>query len=339
MLKNKNLILAAILLTCFNIDISFGCSRFTYTSNEKIVITGRSMDWVEDIKTDLWAFPAGISHQGDSSSNAIKWISKYGSVIASGYNIGTADGINTAGLTANLLYLSSADYGKIDSKHKNLSVLYWVQFVLDNYATVNEAVNDLSSQQFNMIAPELPNGAKANLHLAITDSNGDNAIFEHINGRLIIHHGKEYKVMTNEPTYDKQLALKDYWNRLHGKFLPGTSEPDDRFVRASYYVQNAPNISVSQQAISMVFSIIRNVSVPIGTSIPGKPNVASTLWRCVADLKNDIYFFENTDRPNIFWVDLKKLDLSQNGKIMKLPLANKQIYSGEVSKYFIEDKP
>ena len=337
--KKITLFISTIMLSYYTINPSIACSRFTYAPDDKTVLTVRSMDWVEDIKTDLWAFPAGISRQGDSSANAIHWISKYGSVIASGYNIGTTDGINTAGLNANLLYLTSADYGKIDPKHKNLSVLSWVQFVLDNYATVNEAVNGLNAQQFNMIAPVLPNGAKASLHLAITDATGDNAVFEHINGKLIIHHGKEYKVMTNEPSYDKQLALRDYWGRLHGEFLPGTSEPDDRFVRTSYYVQTAPNAADTQQAVATVFSIIRNVSVPIGTSMPGKPNVAATIWRSVADLKNNMYFFENTNRPNIFWVNLNKLDLSQGGKIMKLPLANNEIYADEVNKYFIEDKP
>lgn len=270
--------------------------------------------------------------------NAVQWTSKYGSVIASGYNLGTADGINSKGLTANLLYLSTADYGKPQSNRKNLSVLNWAQFVLDNYATVNEAVNGLNEAQFNMIAPELPNGASASLHLAITDPSGDNAVFEHINGKLVIHHGKDYKVMTNEPTYDKQLALTDYWKRLNGQFLPGTGEPDDRFVRTSYYLNTAPNTSDVQQAASIVFSIIRNVSVPIGQNTPGKPNVSSTLWRCVADLKHEIYFFESANRPNVFWIDLQKLDLSKNGKVMRLPLSNNQIYTGEVSKSFVEDK-
>jgi len=36
---------------------------------------------------------------------------------------------------------------------------------------------------------------------------------------------------------------------------------------------------------------------------------------------------------------LQKLDLSKNGKIMKLPMANNQIYAGEVSKLFVEEKP
>lgn len=121
--------------------------------------------------------------------------------------------------------------------------------------------------------------------------------------------------------------------------LPGTSEPEDRFVRASYYLSTAQNAVDQQQAVSIVFLIIRNVSAPIGQNTPGKPNVAPTIWRCVADLKQGVYFFENTDRPNIFWVDLQKLDLSQNGKTMKLPLANNQIYANEVNKLFVEDRP
>jgi choloylglycine hydrolase len=339
MYLNRIILTISLALNFFTINVATACSRFTYTAADNTVITGRSMDWNEDIKTDLWAFPSGITRKGDVSSNAAEWTSKYGSVIASGYNLGTADGINSKGLTANLLYLASADYGPPVSNRKNLSVLNWAQYVLDNYASVNEVVDDLNKAQFNMIAPLLPNGASASLHLAVTDSSGDNAIFEHINGKLVIHHGKEYKVMTNEPTYDKQLALNDYWKRLNGQFLPGTSEPDDRFVRASHYLGTAPITNDLQQAVSIVFSIIRNVSAPIGQNSPGKPNVAPTIWRSVADLKQGIYFFENTNRPNVFWVNLHKLNLSQNGKAMKLPLANNEIYAGEVSKSFIEDKP
>jgi len=33
------------------------------------------------------------------------------------------------------------------------------------------------------------------------------AIFEYVHGKLAIHHGKEYHVMTNSPIYDKQIAI------------------------------------------------------------------------------------------------------------------------------------
>ena len=65
----------------------------------------------EDPGTDLWAFPKGQSRDGGAGPGSIKWTSKYGSVIASFYNIGTVDGMNDAGLVANALYLVEADYG------------------------------------------------------------------------------------------------------------------------------------------------------------------------------------------------------------------------------------
>ena len=48
--------------------------------------------------------------------------------------------------------------------------------MLDNYATVNEAVKDFGSGKLNLLVPAEINGHKMDLHLSITDSSGDNAI-------------------------------------------------------------------------------------------------------------------------------------------------------------------
>lgn len=319
-------------------EVAYTCTRFTYTSPGTIVTTGRSMDWMDDPKTDLWAFPAGIAKVGGNAANSVTWKSKYGSIIASFYNLAAADGMNTKGLNANLLYLSTSDYGKNNPKYLNISVYNWVQYVLDNYASVDEVVKGLNEQQFNMLAPPLPNGMIPTAHLAVTDPSGDNAVFEYINGQLTTHHGKEYIVMTNEPSYDKQLVLNDYWKRLKGDFLPGTGEPDDRFVRATYYVNTAAQSTSKEQSVAIVFSIIRNLSVPISAKTSDRPNIASTIWRSVSDLKNKIYFFDSADRPNVFWVDLNKLNLNEGAPVKKLPLSDNQVYSGEVSTYFVKNK-
>lgn len=36
------------------------CTRVLYTGQQNTVITGRSMDWNEDLSSDLWACPRGI---------------------------------------------------------------------------------------------------------------------------------------------------------------------------------------------------------------------------------------------------------------------------------------
>jgi len=326
-----------LLVFLFFSTTTYSCSRFTYTAPKNTVVTGRSMDWMEDTHTELWAFPAGMSKVGGKASNSIKWQSKYGSLIASAYNA-TVDGINSKGLNVNLLYLASSNYGKQKPEQKNISIYTWAQYVLDNYSTVDEVVKGLDQLQFNMLAPPLPNGMIPPVHMAVTDVQGDNAIFEYIDGHLQVHHGKQYKVMTNEPAYDKQLVLNDYWQRLKGDFLPGTAEPEDRFVRGVYYLRTAPQATSVQKSISVVFSIIRNLSVPISAKKMGKPNVASTIWRSVSDLKNKVYYFESADKPNVFWVDLNELNLKAGTPVKKLPMLHGEVYAGEVSKHFVETK-
>ena len=50
--------------------------------------------------------------------------------------------------------------------------------------------------------------------------------------------------MTNSPTYDKQLAINEYWKEFDGAvMLPGTVRAADRFARASYLHQCVPAIS------------------------------------------------------------------------------------------------
>ncbi|PIQ42629.1 MAG: choloylglycine hydrolase [Gammaproteobacteria bacterium CG11_big_fil_rev_8_21_14_0_20_46_22] len=315
---------------------SQACSRFTYTGQNNLVITGRSMDWMSDVQTNLWALPAGLHRVGATGPHPLKWTSRYGSVVAAVYDMGTADGMNTAGLDANLLYLANTQFPANKSGLPNLDVLNWVQYMLDNYATVDQAVKDFSKKKFNMLAPMLPGNHYPSVHLALTDKSGDNAIFEYVHGKLIIHHGKQYKVMTNEPDYDQQLALNDYWQSLKGSFLPGTTRPEDRYVRASYYLGEAPQTNNTQMALATVFSIIRNVSTPYGArASKDHPNIAPTLWVSVADLKDGVYYFQNTNRPNVFWVDLSKLDLKKGAPVKRLALAGGEVYAGDASDQFV----
>ncbi len=50
--------------------------------------------------------------------------------------------------------------------------------------------------------------------MSISDATGDNAIFEYVKGKLVIHHDKNYLVMTNSPVFEKQLALNEYWDEI-----------------------------------------------------------------------------------------------------------------------------
>lgn len=79
-----------------------------------------------------------------------------------------------------------------------------------------------------------------------------------------------------------------------------TNRASDRFVRASFYIQALPQTDNFRQVVAGVFGVMRNVSIPLGISIPEQPNIASTRWRTVADQKNKVYYFESTLSPDIF---------------------------------------
>ncbi|HEJ9638385.1 linear amide C-N hydrolase [Proteus mirabilis] len=327
-----------------SITTAQACTRVVYLGENNQIITARSMDWKYEIGTNLWIFPQGMQRSGEAGDNSIQWQSKYGSVIASGYDISTTDGINEKGLVANLLWLAESDYPSYSKDKPAMAISAWAQYVLDNFATVEEAVTALKDEPFIVLTDKVPGQDRvATLHLSLSDSSGDSAIIEYIDGKQVIHHSRKYQVMTNSPIFSEQLALNSYWQQIGGTvMLPGTNRASDRFARASFYINAIPKSQSSKKSLASVFGVIRNVSVPYGLSTVESPEISSTRWRTVADHKNQLYFFESALSPNTFWVDLKQIDFSkETGKVMMLALGQEQstIYSGDASSQFKPVKP
>ena len=320
---------------------SNACTRVVYQGPGGLIITARSMDWASEIPANLWVFPRGMQREGRVGPNSVNWISRYGSIVASSFDMSTADGMNEKGLVANLLWLAEAGYPPYDGSQKGLTVAAWAQYVLDNFATVAEAVEALSKEEFVVVSGPMPGlGREATVHMSLSDAEGNNAILEYIHGKLVVHHDRTYLVMTNSPVYEQQLAINKYWQGIGGSvMLPGTSRAADRFVRASYYIQALPQIEDPVEATAAVLSVIRNCSVPYGIPTKGQPNISTTRWRSVADQKHLIYYFETLLSPNTIRADLNLFDLSEGAPVRKLDLAEGQVYNGETSSCFLNAVP
>jgi len=317
------------------------CSRAVYFGLEGQTVTGRSMDWVEDMHTDLWIFPRGMQRDGGMGKKGYKWTSKYGSVIASVYEAGTADGMNEKGLVANLLFLVESEYPASQGDNRpQMPISAWTQYILDNFDTVASAVAEMRKEAFRPVSVTAPNGVEGKIHMSISDPTGDSAIFEYIGGKLVIHHGRQYQVMTNSPSYDQQISLNEYWKQIGGTImLPGTNRAADRFARASFYI-NATNQSADpREAVASVFSVMRNVSVPRGISKPGQPNLSSTIWRTVSDQKNRVYFFEDTLSPSLIWVRLNQIDFTEGSGVRKLTMHGNLALTGDQTANFRDAQP
>lgn len=338
MIKNLRTIAFTLATIILGNTIADACTRVVYKGPENTIVTARSMDWKDEIDANLWIFPRGLEKDGAVGKNSIKWTSKYGSVITSAWDIATTDGINEKGLVTNILWLVESQYPKFNPQgnKKGLTIAAWAQYALDNFATVKEAVDELSKEKFTIVSEYVPGTTKfTTLHLSISDATGDNAIFEYIDGKLKIHHNPSYTVMTNSPVFDQQLAINTYWQGIPGTImLPGTNRAADRFVRASYYINAIPQTTDTRTAIASVFSVIRNCSVPFGISSEEEPNISSTRWRSVSDQKNLVYYFETVKTPNTFWVDLKKVDFSKEADVKRLSVSKNETYSGDTSSSF-----
>ena len=200
----KIIFISVVSISGFSIN-SQACTRVICEGADRYITT-RSLDWEENIPSALWIFPKGLKRNG-GGDNPLFWTSKYGSVITSGYDSFTGDGMNEKGLVANMLWLSESDYRK--SNNPTLSIGALAQYVLDNYSNVKQAVQGLKSLKFQIITTKLPGDSEdANMHLVISDSSGDSAIFEFIKGKMKVHHSKKYKVATNSPTYNRDLDRK-----------------------------------------------------------------------------------------------------------------------------------
>ena len=305
------------------------CSRVLWNTNDQAVVAVRTWDLYVDEKPRLVYLPRGLTRQGVGEGNAAQWTSKFASIVLTAFDAGADDGMNEAGLSAHLLYLHDTEYEHADERLA-LSNFMWAQYGLDNYATVAEALEGLKAVR---IVSSKALGREWPLHLALEDATGDSAVLEFIKGKLVIHHGKDVTVMTNEPTLDEQLAnLKRY--KLFGGDLPmpGDVDPASRFVRAASYLKTLPKPADAYQAVSHLAAIGRNVAVPFGavdTSGSESTDVWPTRWGTVVDLTHKIYYVMPVNSPAVFWVDFGKLD-AKSSEILALDPYDIKL-SGDVS--------
>jgi penicillin V acylase-like amidase (Ntn superfamily) len=315
------------------------CSRILWNDNKLAVVVGRTMDWPESTQPKLMVFPRGVARDGGRvgteivvKDNAARWTAKFGSLVTSIYSIGTVDGLNERGLGIHMLYLNAADFGARDATKPAVHAGLWGQYLLDNAENVADALRLLDGIQIVMAEAH---GHKANLHLAMEDASGDSAIVEYIGGKPVVHHGHQFRIMTNDPTYDEQLALlkqQDFSKPSSEMALPGNVNPRDRFQRAAYYSALLPQPKNQREAIAGILAIARNVSVPFGAPYKGF-GIYNTEYRTAIDLTNRRYFFELTTSPNLIWADLMKFDLNAGAPVRELDPDNIDL-SGDVTAAF-----
>lgn len=315
------------------------CSRVFVNDRAVAKVVVRSMDLPPSIKErpKFVVFPRGSARIANQAvlpgvrykidgvgANGLDWASQFGSIVMTTADVGVSDGLNEKGLAAHVLELSDAKHAPPDGRPE-LPTLLWVQYVLDNFTTAQAVVEAHRGGKFCVVpSSSVEAGCPPGMgvHLAVEDETGDSAIFEYIDGELVIHHGPEYRVVTNEPPLDEMLArLKKYKPFGGTEELPGTIDPDARFARLSAMYKFLPDPRTYEEAMAGAVSLIRVAQVPFrdparaeaGEGIWGGER---TVWISAADVTNKIYYVNGATSPSVFWLDLDDVKLDQGADIL-----------------------
>lgn len=260
-------------------------------------------------------------------SNTMRWTSRYGCAAMVSFEGTATDGLNEQGLAAHMLVLDSTELEPADDR-PILPDTHWAQYVLDNFATVKEVVDAHQAGKFRIAAAwssDLGLTRHLSTHLAVQDPSGDSAIIEFVKGKLTVHHGLDYRIMTNDPPYDEMIAIAKQYPPFGGTApLPGGIDAPGRFVRLAEYSRYLPEPRTYSEAVAGALSLLRIAQVPfrdpsrVAGGDAGFWGAVQTNWITAADVTNRIYYVNGAAVPSLFWLELKKVDFGKGAPLLYL---------------------
>jgi penicillin V acylase-like amidase (Ntn superfamily) len=266
----KTLGVVLFLLTVCMVPAS-ACTTFFLEKNGQMTF-GKNYDWMTgtgSVNTNL----RGLSKSSLPLENGpmLQWVSTYGSVTFNQYGKEFPNGgMNERGLVVELMWLSESKYPAKDNR-PGLSVLQWIQYQLDNYATVDEVV--ASDKTVRITSTGTPQ------HYLVADSKGGVATIEFLQGKMIVHRSDTlpFPVLTNS-TYTESV------NALKSKKI--TDNSLSRFSTACQMLQQYKQANTNKPLVDYSFDILNKVA---------QGNF--TKWSIVYDLTNKKIYFKTNGSP------------------------------------------
>ncbi len=247
-----NKIIASILLITFSIHTAYTCTIFSLRSDNNQQWVGRTFDWAYGhanihtnkrnvTKTSVRILPTDVLST---------WTSKYGSVTFTqfGKEFPTG-GMNETGMMIDALELKSSIYQAVDMK-PSFNELQFIQYVLDNYSSVEVLAKDLEDLRL------APVGSK--LHYFSCDIKKCMTI-EYVDGKLLTHLSDSLPIsgLANNNYVEHLAYTKDFITFGGNKPIVLDSKDSlDRFTRSNY---NAKFINQQSDKIDSLFAWLDDV--------------------------------------------------------------------------------
>lgn len=258
------------------------CTTFCYEDGGTRVF-GKNYDWnVEDGMVVV--NQRGVAKTALTRGGAATWTSRFGSLTFNQYGREfPSGGINERGLAVELMWLDETEYPAADSRGA-LPTLQWIQYQLDNAATVDEVIASDARVR-------ITDGGSARIHFLVADAAGGVAAIEFMAGKMVVHRdaGMPYPVLTND-TYEASVE----YARTAGRRLGVSPTASlDRFARAASHACKADDRAEA----------VRNAFALLGEVAQGE----YTQWSIVYDLRDRRAYFKSRLAPEVRWIDLDAL--------------------------------
>ena len=313
------------------------CTAVTYKTND--FYFGRTLDYEYSYMEEVTITPRNYQFKFNEKEAINTHYAIIGmAYVAEDYPL-YYEAINEKGLgIVGLNFVGNAHYNDPIEGKDNIAQFEFIPWILSQCETVKEAKKliekiNITNTPFNKQLP------LAQLHWIIADQN------ESITVESVQEGIKIYKnpvgVLTNNPTFDKQLfALNNYINLSNktpeNKFatdlelnkysrgmgaigLPGDLSSQSRFVRASFVKMNSVSAEGENESVSQFFHILNSVDQQRGCCQLEDGKYEITIYTSCCNASKGIYYYTTYDNHQITAVDMHKEDLNIN-KLIRYPL-------------------
>jgi penicillin V acylase-like amidase (Ntn superfamily) len=291
------------------------CTTFFLNKNGQLAF-GRNYDWVSDagmVYTNLRGLDKTSYPRSDGSTTS--WTSKYGSISFNQYGKEMpTGGMNEKGLVVELMWLDETRYSQPDQR-PSLPVLQWIQYQLDNCATIDEVI---ATDKLIRIS-----GSAVPLHYLIADATGNVATIEFLDEKMIVHKGKDLvvPVLTNN-IYSESVKVYEE-ARKAGNGFEYDNNSLERFGKACKMVDALKQYNGNKSITDYAFDILKEVS-----------QGDFTKWSIVYDITNRKIYFRTQRFQSIKNVSFSAFDFACPAKPKAWDMNTKG--QSDVTKNFVD---
>jgi penicillin V acylase-like amidase (Ntn superfamily) len=312
----KLILLLAVLLQILNLyATAIACTSFL-VQDDKRPVMGKSYDW--DLGHGMVVVnPRGMKKTGMAAGVTDRpptWTSQYGSVTFNQYGREfPVGGMNEAGLAVEILWHFSTEYPLPDAR-PSLNELQWIQYQLDNYASVKEMVAHADEIRIA--------GLYAKVHYLAVDKRNNSASFSYIDGKLVIN--EDVLALTNTNLSKSRSYLRKFTGFSGNLPIPkGKKGSLDRYVIARSMLASGDRPDAVSERIGFAYSILDAVKTP-----------GYTQWQIVYDLAGREIYFRTAENQRLRLIRLAAFNFSCTEPVLGFPIDSKDDVFDHLGQFF-----